>query len=131
MRELLKTHDNINHQTPTGITALHLSSQYGYENIVRQLLEGDANPLIRDMSGMTPRDIAHREGHHNIVSLLQEAMVGSSHNDQESLAGSIDSGYTTGELSTDHSSVADSDIPQISDLEEDDFVIKTIFVYNR
>ena len=117
--ELLKTQINVNQHTPTGTTALHFSSYYGHENIVRQLLEGGANPLIRDTSGQTPQDVAYQKGHHNIVLLLQDAMAGFHDDDQGSLAGSIESGYTTGGLSTDDSSVVDYDIAQISDLEED------------
>ena len=118
IRNLLKTQVNINHQTPIGTTALYLSSQYGRENTVRRLLEYGANPLLKDIAGHTPLDIAHQYGHHNIVSLLREAISGL-HDDEESLTGSVESGYTTGGLSTDHSSVADSDIAQISDLEGD------------
>ena len=50
-------------------------------------------------------------------------MVGSHGDDQLSLAGSVNSGYATGWLSTDYSSVADYDTGQISDLEED--IMKT------
>ena len=65
------------------------------------------------------RDIAHQYDHHNIIQLFQEAMAGFNDDDKELLAGSAKSDYTTGGLSTDHSSVADSDIAQISDLEDD------------
>ena len=101
-----------------GTTALHLSCQYGHENIVRYLLECDANPFLKYMAGHTPLDIAHQYSHHNIVSLLREAKAGLHYN-QESLSGSVESGYTNGGLSTDHSLVEDSDIGQISDLEDD------------
>ena len=36
------------------------------------------------------------------------------------MSGSVESGYITGGLSTDHSLLEDSDIAQISDLEDDD-----------
>ena len=70
------------------------------------------------MVGHTPLDIAHQYSHHNVVSLLWKAKAGL-HYDQESLSGSVESGYTTSGLSTDHSLVEDSDIAQISDLEDD------------
>ena len=101
-----------------GTTTLHLSCQYEHENIVRYLLECDANPLLKYMAGHTPLDIAHQYSHHNIVSLLREAKAGL-HDDQESLSGFVESGYITGRLSTDNSSVEDSDIGQISFLEDD------------
>ena len=117
VRDLLKTQVNIDHQTSIGTTALHLSCQYGHENIVRHLLECGANPLVKDMAGHTPLDIAHQYSHHNIVSLLRKAKAGF-HDDQESLSGSIESGYITDGLSTDHLLVEDSDIAQISDLDD-------------
>ena len=69
--ELLKTQVNINYQTSTGTTALHLSSQYGHENIVRQLLKRVSNQYLKDKSNETPLDKANQNHHYNISYLLQ------------------------------------------------------------
>ena len=88
-------------------------------------------PLLKDVFGRIPLDIAYQECHYDIVSLLQDTIASFHDDDQESLAGSIESGYTTGRLSTDHSSVADSDIAQFSDLEEDIMEITSFAIAHR
>ena len=59
----------------------------------------------------SPLDIAHQKGYHNIVSLLFACFRQDNH--QESLAGSVESGYVTGMLSTNRSSSADSESLQM------------------
>ena len=72
---LLKTQVNIDYQTSTGTTALHLCSQYGHENIVRQLLISGANRFLKDTSNQTPLDKANQFHRRKIEYLVQETMT--------------------------------------------------------
>ena len=61
----------IDYQSDHGLTALHYACFVGYEEIVKALLEGGANPTLRYKDATTAMDTAERRGHHGIVSLLQ------------------------------------------------------------
>ncbi|KOO29995.1 ankyrin repeat protein mbp3 16, partial [Chrysochromulina tobinii] len=54
------------------VTALHLAAYWGYLAIAKRLLEGGADPTLRDISGRTAIDIARQEGKSEVVALLSE-----------------------------------------------------------
>ncbi|GJQ77064.1 hypothetical protein Trydic_g23635 [Trypoxylus dichotomus] len=54
-------------------TPLHLSAEHGYTSNVTILLQQGASMLVRDISGMTPSDLADKAGHAECISLLKEA----------------------------------------------------------
>jgi ankyrin repeat protein len=58
----------VDQQSNTEDTALHLSSQYGYSGVVEFLLERHANPMMKNVHGETPLDLAAQFGHIDTVS---------------------------------------------------------------
>ena len=69
VRELLDSGINPN-IIKYGQTPLKLASRYGSSDVVRLLLEHDANPNIRDNNGDTPLASASWQGYTHIVKLL-------------------------------------------------------------
>ena len=53
-------------------TALHLSAYYGYLAVTKLLLEGGADPTLRDKYGNTALDFARSWGKSEVVALLSE-----------------------------------------------------------
>lgn len=65
---------NIDAQDPdTQMTALHLASKQGREQVVRQLLKANAKHVLQDKEGKTPLHHAVSGGHLGTVRLLVEA----------------------------------------------------------
>lgn len=59
-------------QDENGRTALHISTECGHEDIVREILKAGANPNIRDAAGKLPLHMATMEGKIAMVQLLLE-----------------------------------------------------------
>jgi ankyrin repeat protein len=51
---------------------LHWAAANGYLAIAKRLLEGGADPTLRDAWGKTAIDIALENGHFEVVALLSE-----------------------------------------------------------
>ena len=64
---------NINIQNPYDNTLLILVADYGYADMVTVLLNGKADPDIRNIDGSTALMAASRNSHLDIVNLLIEA----------------------------------------------------------
>lgn len=55
------------------LTALHIAALHGHQEIVQLLLNNNANPLLKDSQGRTPRDIVGDvEGKKAIIKTLEE-----------------------------------------------------------
>ncbi|KAB2978602.1 MULTISPECIES: ankyrin repeat domain-containing protein [unclassified Wolbachia] len=55
------------------LTALHIAALHGHQEIVQLLLNNDANPLLKDSQGRTPRDIVGDvKGKKAIIKMLEE-----------------------------------------------------------
>ncbi|WP_341814953.1 ankyrin repeat domain-containing protein [Wolbachia endosymbiont (group A) of Chalcis sispes] len=55
------------------LTALHIAALHGHQEIVQLLLNNDANPLLKDSQGRTPRDIVGDvKGKKAIIEMLEE-----------------------------------------------------------
>lgn len=61
---------NVDQQSNSEDTALHLASQYGYCGVVEFLLERHASPLVKNVRGETPLDLAAQFGHLDTVLVL-------------------------------------------------------------
>ena len=62
--------DRINDQNNEGKTALIIAAEYGYENIVKILLENGADPLIKSNEGKIALDYATQWEHEDIIQML-------------------------------------------------------------
>ena len=60
-------------------TALTGAAEAGYTEIVRLLLQKGADPLLKNGEGQTPMECAKRNGHADIVLLLEEAQKNGKH----------------------------------------------------
>ena len=56
-----------------GWTAMHVAARSGRLDIVEALLNSGGDPFVKDLKGNTPADIATKEGHVQLVSLLKRA----------------------------------------------------------
>lgn len=54
---------------------LFVAASAGHTDVVRLLLASGANPAVRAIEQMTPRDIARLEGHTAVVQLIDEAQL--------------------------------------------------------
>lgn len=61
---------NVNHINDAGDSALHLAAEYGYEDIIRLLLENGADANYQDKSGATPMFRAAAYGREKALLLL-------------------------------------------------------------
>ncbi|CAF0799343.1 unnamed protein product, partial [Didymodactylos carnosus] len=69
---LLRRGANVNEQSISGDTALHLAAQYGHNDVVQLLLFHQADPTIINRRNLTPIDLACENGRCQVVnSLLQ------------------------------------------------------------
>jgi len=62
----------VNAKSNTGWTALHWAACHGYLAIAKRLLEGGADPTLRDNQGKTAIDLARENGKSEVVALLSE-----------------------------------------------------------
>ncbi|MEG0093812.1 MAG: ankyrin repeat domain-containing protein, partial [Erysipelotrichaceae bacterium] len=69
----IKKGTNINYQNGDGRTALMRSAKRGYKDIVRVLLDNDADVNLEDNNGKTAIMGAAKKGHRTIVKKLIEA----------------------------------------------------------
>ncbi|HEX7167346.1 MAG TPA: ankyrin repeat domain-containing protein [Acidimicrobiales bacterium] len=60
-----------NTQDATGWTALHLAAANGYERNVEALLAAGASPSVTTRHGLSPADVAARNGHDGIAARLR------------------------------------------------------------
>lgn len=67
---ILSDKGQINKQNKSGFSPLHIAADNGYDNIVKLLLDNDANPNIKDINGKDPLQLAVNSGHTNIVKML-------------------------------------------------------------
>ena len=63
---------DINSRSLHGLTALHAAAENGHLDIVRLLLDHDADIDAQDSMGRTPLHVASQQGHRDIVRLLLE-----------------------------------------------------------
>jgi ankyrin repeat protein len=70
MNLLLDEHAYIDAASPNGTTPLMMAAQYGDENAVKLLLEAGADPLLRNVLGMTALDFAQRANRLHSVSII-------------------------------------------------------------
>ena len=61
----------INDQNRDGKTALMISAEYGFTDIVKLLLQNGANPALKSKEGKTALDYALHWKHEDIIKLLQ------------------------------------------------------------
>lgn len=64
-----------NIQGKNGATALHATSQYKTNKDCVQLLLDHHALILKDKSGQTPKDIARKENHHEIVDLIETYQI--------------------------------------------------------
>ncbi|XP_067040093.1 protein phosphatase 1 regulatory subunit 27-like [Acropora muricata] len=70
---MLKDEIDINHQSPSGLTALHYAAAEGSCECVQLLIESGAKVESRDSQGCTALDFAVRGGHFDCASYLINA----------------------------------------------------------
>ncbi|VDM74776.1 unnamed protein product [Strongylus vulgaris] len=76
IRLLVRAGANLNAQEHlSGNTALHIAAQERNYCSVRELLAGNADPLLRNKQQETPIDIAKNMRNHRIISMLEDALV--------------------------------------------------------
>ncbi|MCG8698482.1 MAG: ankyrin repeat domain-containing protein [Bacteroidales bacterium] len=56
----------------TGRNSLHFAAMYGYENTSRMLLKKKININHRDNWGNTPLDLAKKNNHYNVYSIIKQ-----------------------------------------------------------
>ena len=66
----------VNRRDEAGRTPLYVACQYGNIDIVKALLEQDADPEIANRNGYTPLMVAREEKNYPIVTLLQRVAAG-------------------------------------------------------
>ncbi|CAF4394793.1 unnamed protein product, partial [Rotaria magnacalcarata] len=67
---LLRRGANVNEQSTSGDTPLHLACQYGHNEIVQLLLFHQADPTIVNRRILTSLDLACENGRFDVVSSL-------------------------------------------------------------
>ena len=72
VRILIENGADINVRNCTGGTALHCSSECGYNDIVKVLLEAGANPNLEDAKGRTALDLALWENQSDTAEILKK-----------------------------------------------------------
>ncbi|MCJ1405291.1 Ankyrin-2 [Xylographa trunciseda] len=70
-RLLLDNGSDIDERNHDGQTTLHLASELGQKEMVRFLIAAGANCKIKDHRKASPRDLARRKGHKDVVTLLE------------------------------------------------------------
>ena len=63
---------NVNIQSATGTTALHIAAALGQINIVQSLLDHGVKVDLEDIEGNTALILAEQLGHQGVTSLLQK-----------------------------------------------------------
>lgn len=59
------------HAGESGNTPLHGAAGFGQPEMVRWLLDHDANPFALDYNGKAPIEVAQANGHHAIIEMLR------------------------------------------------------------
>jgi ankyrin repeat protein len=62
----------VNAKNNSDMTALHFAAIFGHPAIAKRLLEGGADPTLRDNTGDTALDDARKKGKSEVVALLSE-----------------------------------------------------------
>lgn len=71
IKVLIENGANVNAQQMKGVTPLHSAAHNGLLNIAKYLLEHGANPKIQMEDGTLPIDFAKKDGHSEVVTLLE------------------------------------------------------------
>lgn len=71
---LLERYAYIDAESPNGSTPLMMAAMYGGSAAVMRLLQGDADPLIKNQLGLTAIDFAHRAERLDSVELIAAAV---------------------------------------------------------
>ncbi len=70
IRFLLDQHAYIDAESPNGTTPLMMAAHYGSEDAVRALLEGGADPLLKNQLGLNAQDFAFRASRPQAAELI-------------------------------------------------------------
>ena len=70
---LLKNGANINATKEDGFTPLHSAAFYGAGKVVKLLVERGADLDVKDKNGLTPLDVANRNEHKEVETILRKA----------------------------------------------------------
>lgn len=74
LRKIMQKNEiDINHQSPSGLTALHYAAAEGSYECVQLLIESGAEVELLDLQGCSPLDFAVRGGHFDCASSLIKA----------------------------------------------------------
>ena len=73
IEHLVKSGKDLNNGLPGGFTLLHFAAEAGNKRAVIRLLELGENPSLASKSGVKAVEMAKREGHQEIVKILENA----------------------------------------------------------
>jgi len=76
LEKKVKVDEQMSGDVNSKFTALHIAALHGHQEIVQLLLNNDANPLLKDSQGRTPRDIVGDvKGKKAIIEMLERATL--------------------------------------------------------
>lgn len=70
MSELLRRSIKVNNATKKGNTALHIASLAGQKDVIKLLIQYNANVNVQSLNGFTPLYMAAQENHDACVRFL-------------------------------------------------------------
>ena len=66
---------NVNAVNKDGVTALHMAAREGHKNVCTELLNSFADPVKKDVNGLTPSMIAKENGFAEIADMLKKEEI--------------------------------------------------------
>jgi ankyrin repeat protein len=75
VRLLLEHHAYIDAESPNKTTPLMMATHYGHGDVVRLLLDGGADPTLRNEQGLTAVDFARRAGRDELADMVAENVL--------------------------------------------------------